>query len=50
MFLRYTFKLDIYETHVSLECSQPLDKSGEIYPTKVETSVLPNVGVACLSR
>ena len=37
------------ETCVSLECSQPLGKSGEIYPAKADTGVRPTVGVACLS-
>ena len=45
-----TLKLDTYETRVSSECSQLLDKSGEIYPDKADTGVLPNIGVACLSH
>ena len=45
-----TLKLDIYETRVSLESSQPLDQSGEIYPAKADTGVPPSVGMACLSH
>ena len=37
------------ETRVSLEHSQSLDKSGEIYLAMADTGVLPSVGVACLS-